>query len=393
MILRTVPLLARAAALLAGANPALLVNLHSGWVPDSIFETSLTMIAASNVMYSDANLRLYVRQVPFIHSNSSSSTDEEVKNLRREILRNAPMSSTEHFRLMNRMAQISPPAARADHTRAFEFFKGKSWLGDDKSGVLYYCGDSNADRIDSCVYSLLINRTKKRITLVFRGTEVGSNVIAQMKTNFDAMMRWEENRNDEMLDTIPAYSVHSGFSRALMGRRRKIILKIAEMREAYPETKNYPLFVTGHSLGGALATLFGVYAATYPEITAAGPVQLYTFGAPSVGGKQFGTVFKYLEETNRIRCARLFNRYDPVPKGFDGIEALEHVGKGIQFSEQEWVSHNNTSGNMIQTLAMMTKNFNKLWDSHTLDRVYDNVENNEESLKITLDELYARDRK
>jgi hypothetical protein len=68
--------------------------------------------------------------------------------------------------------------------------------------------------------------------------------------------------------------------------------------------------VTGHSLGGAIATLFGFYAATDPTITKNGPVMLYTFASPRVGGTSFQEVFKYLERRGNIRHARIHNKKD-----------------------------------------------------------------------------------
>jgi hypothetical protein len=70
------------------------------------------------------------------------------------------------------------------------------------------------------------------------------------------------------------------------------------------------LHVTGHSLGGAIATLFGFYAATDPTITKDGPVMLYTFASPRLGGRSFQEVFKYLERRGNIRHARIHNKKD-----------------------------------------------------------------------------------
>lgn len=69
--------------------------------------------------------------------------------------------------------------------------------------------------------------------------------------------------------------------------------------------------MTGHSLGGALATLFGFYAATDDRITKNGqPVELYTFASPLVGNRNFRQAFKALENKGKIVHARICNEGD-----------------------------------------------------------------------------------
>jgi hypothetical protein len=71
------------------------------------------------------------------------------------------------------------------------------------------------------------------------------------------------------------------------------------------------LCVTGHSLGGALATLFGFYAATDDRIIKNGqPVELYTFASPLVGDQNFRQAFKALETKGKIVHARICNEGD-----------------------------------------------------------------------------------
>lgn len=89
--------------------------------------------------------------------------------------------------------------------------------------------------------------------------------------------------------------VHSGFYKALQevikpGRVLKtILMRLTE------EEKRTPLWITGHSLGGALATLLAREIILLNEkFIAKGlePINLkgvYTFGAPKVGSKQFSS--------------------------------------------------------------------------------------------------------
>lgn len=61
--------------------------------------------------------------------------------------------------------------------------------------------------------------------------------------------------------------------------------------------QNIPLFVTGHSLGGAIATLTAYHAVTYhPDIF------LYTFGSPRVANRQLGKKVSTVLKKRSFRC-------------------------------------------------------------------------------------------
>ncbi len=68
------------------------------------------------------------------------------------------------------------------------------------------------------------------------------------------------------------------------------------------------LRVTGHSLGGALATLFAFDAAT--QLCLPRDVSVSTFGSPRVGNGVFAKMFH-----DHVKCAwRLANQFDGVTR-------------------------------------------------------------------------------
>ena len=87
--------------------------------------------------------------------------------------------------------------------------------------------------------------------------------------------------------------------------------------------------VTGHSLGGALANLAGVWtAAHYPQFS----LELYTFAAPMTGDKSFVTTFDSLVANN----FRIFNEPDIVPKVPSALLGYEQVGGGIELNSHNY---------------------------------------------------------
>ena len=114
------------------------------------------------------------------------------------------------------------------------------------------------DRDDSQAY---IIETGEHAAVAFRGTQVFSGFsLADIASNLWVRRRpWEPGK------------VHRGY--------REAILDIAHEIKGVLHAPQRPLYFTGHSLGGALATL----ASTLPP----GPTATYTFGSPRVGNRAF----------------------------------------------------------------------------------------------------------
>lgn len=72
---------------------------------------------------------------------------------------------------------------------------------------------------------------------------------------------------------------------------------------------------TGHSRGGAIATLAACYA---KALQGKRRIELVTFGAPKPGDKNFRN-----QECKNLRIARFVNSFDPVP-GLPPLSAFEH---------------------------------------------------------------------
>ena len=75
----------------------------------------------------------------------------------------------------------------------------------------------------------------------------------------------------------PTPQVHYGFLTAYNSVASSIISTVADQLDANP---SYSLISTGHSLGGALASLGGIsLASNFPNT----PLQMWTFGQPRTG--------------------------------------------------------------------------------------------------------------
>ena len=97
-----------------------------------------------------------------------------------------------------------------------------------------------------------------------------------------------------------------------MTRLETILIQTKELLRQYP---GFQVFCTGHSLGGALSTLFGFYAAADDDIWTAtlhNPVVIYSFASPYCGNWKFRYAFMHLERLRRLQHLRTANLEDMV---------------------------------------------------------------------------------
>ena len=101
-------------------------------------------------------------------------------------------------------------------------------------------------------------------------------------------------------------SLHSGFALYLLRKRKdtgmskmdEIFEKVEQIGKELAPDGDYKLCITGHSLGGALATLCGFYCGAKPRFAHLSTIYIWTFAAPRVGtqGKPFNASLCFISE-------------------------------------------------------------------------------------------------
>jgi hypothetical protein len=121
-------------------------------------------------------------------------------------------------------------------------------------------------------------------------------------------------------DSNGTVGIHQGFNEYLFGAKgskpskfTEVMNHVEQLLADNPSRKKYNLYVTGHSLGGALATLFGFYAAASPSVPL--PVTVVSVASPRVGNIAFARSFAEMESQGKIRHLRIANHKDPVTLG------------------------------------------------------------------------------
>lgn len=175
------------------------------------------------------------------------------------------------------------------------------------------------------------------VVVAFRGTDS----IEDWKTNLTAT---KVSLHDE--EKPSRIKVHKGFQAAFLSVRNTIE-EWVYIHGGKLQNPDKPFYITGHSLGGALAVLFFTYltlctssfslpAGPTPKISVNG---VYTFGQPRVGNRFLGRTLK-----THAGCVlqRVVNSIDIVPL----------VGRGTHFGQ---LIYFNAMGKMIREPSFMSK--------------------------------------
>jgi triacylglycerol lipase len=149
------------------------------------------------------------------------------------------------------------------------------------------------------------------IVLAFRGTQVDDFWSSVMDWAVDARFAPVPDRNFNL--------VHAGFLRATVDVWKNVQPHVLALQK----TRRRPFWITGHSLGAALATVAANLSADEPGLGLTG---LYTYGSPRVGDAGFG-------RTIAVPAYRFRNNADivtNVPLGlvFRHVGALELIDGG-----------------------------------------------------------------
>ncbi|CAB9496305.1 Lipase class 3 family protein [Seminavis robusta] len=210
---------------------------------------------------------------------------------------------------------------------------------------------------------------KKLIVVSFRGTCEPKDLITDANLIQEAWVKGED------FDTPDACKVHQGIRQSMESISRRLKELILAAPAPGEEISDYDMIVTGHSLGGALSTMFSADIGEYgidagralPQLAPSEPwwksitntimgqeardssgksgpprpksLRMYNFGSPRVGNNVFADRFDALLEDGRLDAAyRIVNGDDIVTRVPRTTSPLgvhyEHVGSTVMVSKE-----------------------------------------------------------
>jgi len=258
----------------------------------------------------------------------------------------------------------------------------------------------------SCVYGVIKDKRNKRIIVTFRGSKNPDFSTRDWRTNFNAALaemqtpplirdKMKGNLKDRVL-------VHRGFYNYLfenerIEKQRDDLIRKDIKPLIEDEEEDYSVYVTGHSLGGALATIFSFELAGRNDLNwLPRPVTAITYASPLNGSPGYRTAFEKCEQEGLLRHLRINVAEDVVPTippfslGFTR-RALKHVGINLRLNGNKSYSiHHSTNGSFGS--AVKNSIFKPVWNAlkyHMLPEHYDRLKDNEDDIeKLSIDDLY-----
>lgn len=236
--------------------------------------------------------------IAFILAVSSHAKDEATKSELSHAALFAPNTSFPYFETCNK---LNTTEGNFDLTTAATLaqFSLLIYVQDQDfiSETLAHAGYSKTQFFDSDGTFAFIASNATDIVVTFRGTETGD------KRDYRTNSKFVQKK------TAGIGTAHTGFIQALEKIESNLESELAKLAENTPRN----ICITGHSLGAALSTLFGIN--TKQEIAA-----IYAVGSPRVGGVKFAEAI----EPN-FPLYRIVNDNDLVPR-FPTEPFYKHIG-------------------------------------------------------------------
>lgn len=146
---------------------------------------------------------------------------------------------------------------------------------------------------------VIVTRNAGTIVVAMRGTASFENAMTDLKMSMVLLPKPQHEH------TFPEPRVHKGFFIAFTCIWPRVLgaVRIAEKQARASGVRQIEVLCTGHSLGGALATLTALYMrwSLPPEIA----VQMISFGSPRVGSYSFARLYnRCVPHSWRVVCDR-----------------------------------------------------------------------------------------
>ena len=257
--------------------------------------------------------------------------------------------SQELFKQMKLFAQYSAAAYCRDNSNSPETpikCAGKNCPLVEAANAISTAEFSNLLEYDNHVF-VAVDDVHKVVTLVFRGAQSAINWLQII------------NVDPVPTDLCDDCAVHDGFWEMWTAVKSELFGAVDQALATHPD---YRFAITGHSLGGALATLaaadFRKREQRYSDLT-----ELFTYGSPRVGN---GAVADLLTKQS-TKNYRVTNGDDTIPRLPPSTFGYVHI------SPEYWISRNGNNPKP-EDIDVLTGQFNDdgnagsdIWDMNLSD--------------------------
>lgn len=196
-----------------------------------------------------------------------------------------------------------------------------SFISEDYSVIpFYYCSGRQAG---------FVFTKDREITIAYRGTQDFADII----TDLLAML--------VPLEFLPEGGrVHYGFYYSFCDSQDSLFCVLENYaKEQKLEIKDFKFYLTGHSMGGAIAKIAALYLS---KVIGAQDLHVATFADPRVFDLTASESYSRALPNRTVRVTQ--HRYDPVPAVAPGLFGYVHVGEQLRVSIASWYTVHKIDG-------------------------------------------------
>ena len=206
--------------------------------------------------------------------------------------------------------------------------------------------------------SLLIDNKKTDCQCYIDYTNIGVFITFRGTTSLED---WKHDADTRTVNPKDNIRIHKGFYDQYMSVRPKIYNNIKNIN-------NENIYISGHSLGGALAY---VCAVDIFMVTKNPNINVFTIGAPRPGNKDFADYFN----KNIKRSIRYKNKNDiitkmPMRSSFKHVHSSVCLNNGIQQKDKVY---NLFVTRFVNTLCTCVTNIGDLRENHSVELYINNI--------------------
>lgn len=372
----------------------------------SVYEKSIPLIGASNLMYSFAEIIEAQRRGEYnVIEKDVFAKYEDCRFDAREMNGGKGYPVREIVRVITKAREHDEKDRYRSSNLDREVFQNIRDVEKlEKNNEIFLLTFNVLRQARQCVYGIFKNTLDKKVVIAFRGSV--SSGTKDWPRNFQAYLSRMEtppllqaDENNGVGDTV---TVHRGFYEYLF-ENKMIISGDQRMIKIMGDLKSvlepgYELVVTGHSLGAALASITAFHVAGSDEKWIPKPITCYSYESPLCAGLDFRIAFKQLEKRGLIKYLRVSNSEDPIPTAPPcalnpcDFGLFKHFGVHLTLYENTFtVDYPQKNNRWKRAFANNTfgKSLTKALHFHSLSTVMQRFNTLQDELKeVSIDDFY-----
>jgi hypothetical protein len=176
-----------------------------------------------------------------------------------------------------------------------------------------------------------LNADRSNLVYAARNSETGQLAVSIRGSDFSFWLNWLEDLAVLRLVAYDQFVPTAGMTAQIASGTAIGLRQVLGMRDGTKSLETFltaapegtPILITGHSLGGCLASALAPCVASW--VGSASKLSVYTIAAPSPGNEEFAPYYNalFIVQSGDSTAFRFFNSLDVVPNAWASLRTVE----------------------------------------------------------------------